>query len=138
MKIIDFFDKLEDRVRGWFSHHKILYGFVGGTGIILFWRGIWHMTDYFLFESLMLNEGVDGLVSAIVGALLLLITGLFVSSFIGDEIIISGLRSEKKVAEKTEAEVRHEGRELIHLEHDVHDIKTALSKIEEKKKSGSL
>jgi len=35
-KIIKFFDKLEDKVRRWFSHYPILYGIVGGIGTVLF------------------------------------------------------------------------------------------------------
>jgi len=38
-KIYHFFDKLEDRVRGWLSHRTIFYGFIGGIGAVLFWRG---------------------------------------------------------------------------------------------------
>ena len=46
-RLIDsFFDKLEDVVRGKLSKHSIIYAFIGGSGIILFWRGIWHSADW--------------------------------------------------------------------------------------------
>ncbi len=113
--IIIFFDKLEDRVRHWLSRRRILYGFMGGTGVVLFWRGVWHTADYlsarFGFLSagastVALSELWDGLLSLAFGSVLLLMTGLFVSTFIGNEIIISGLKREKKFAEKGESEVK--------------------------------
>ena len=96
------------------------YGFVGGVGVVLFWRGVWHTTDF--LSHLIYNGEVppettidlwglpvwDGLISLVIGSLLLLVTGIFVSSFIGNEIIISGLRGEKKLTEKTEKEVETE------------------------------
>ena len=47
-KISRFFDKLEDRVRSWLSHQPILYALIGGIGIVLFWRGVWHTADYLM------------------------------------------------------------------------------------------
>ena len=92
-KIIKFFDKVEDRVRHVLSHEPILYAFLGGVGIVLFWKGVWETAEYFSI--------LDGIGSIIVSVFLLLITGLFVSSFIGDSILLAGLRSQKKLAEKT-------------------------------------
>lgn len=47
-KIFLFFDKLEDSIRKWLSHHPLLYAFIGGTGVVLFWRGIWHTMDFIM------------------------------------------------------------------------------------------
>ena len=44
-KIVRFFDKLEDKIRGRLSHHPIFYALVGGIGVVLFWRGVWHTAD---------------------------------------------------------------------------------------------
>ena len=118
-KIYDFFDRLEDRVRHKFSHYPILYAIVGGAGVVLYWRGVWHTTDYIMglisakrlgLSSVDLNMGVwwDGPLSLVVGLGVLLLIGLFVSSFIGNEIIMSGLRGERKLSEKTEKEVKLE------------------------------
>lgn len=96
-EVIRFFDKLEDRVRGKLSHQPILYALIGGVGIVLFWKGVWETAGLFPF----LND----IGSIITGALILLITGLLVSFFIGDSIILSGFKQEKKLAEKTEMEV---------------------------------
>ncbi|MDE2311900.1 MAG: hypothetical protein KGJ93_02290 [Patescibacteria group bacterium] len=116
-------DKLEDHVRGYLSHYPIIYALVGGTGIVIFWRGVWHTADYIMamatagslgISSTDLSLGVwwDGPLSILLGAALLLMTGVFVSNFIGNEILISGLKGEKKIAEKTEKEVRTEEERL--------------------------
>jgi hypothetical protein len=126
-------DKLEDHVRGFLSHYPIVYAFVGGIGVVIFWRGVWHTADYIMgsftavnagISSVDLNLGVwwDGPLSFIVGSALLLMTGVFVSNFIGNEIIISGLKGEKKIAEKTEKEVRTEEDRLAFVRDQVYLI----------------
>lgn len=99
-KIVHFFDKLEDKVRITLSHRPILYAIVGGIGIILFWKGVWEMAEVFPI--------LHGMGSLILGVAILLMSGLLVSFFIGDSIILSGYNREKKLAEKTEMEVREE------------------------------
>lgn len=94
-----FFDKLEDRVRGKLSHYPILYALVGGVGIVLFWRGVWHVAD---------DMSLGSWASLIISLILLLMTGLFVSFFIGHYIIFSGLKQEKKIEEKEEEEIKME------------------------------
>lgn len=128
--MLRFFDKLEDQVREGLSRVPILYGIVGGIAIVMFWRGIWHTAD--LIEAgggawaILFNAPISTLISALV----LLATGLFVSFFIGDRIILSGLKHEKKVEEKTEEEVREEGvllldlyRKLERVEREVHEVR---------------
>ena len=100
-RIINFFDKLEDRIRGTLSRRPIWYAIIGGIGIVLFWKGVWETAE--LFPSLF------GPPSVIAGIAILLLTGLLVSFFVGDSIILSGFKQEKKLAEKTESEVRAEG-----------------------------
>lgn len=99
-KILHFFDKLEDRVRILLSHHPVLYGLIGGVAVVLFWKGVEETAGYFPI--------LYGVGSLVVGTLILLITGLLVSFFVGDSIIISGFNHEKKLVEKTEEEVREE------------------------------
>ena len=91
IKIIQFFDKLEDKIRGKLSHYPILYAIIGGVGVVLFWRGVWHIAD---------DLNVGSVVSLIIGTVFLLMTGVFVSAFIGSRLIISGLSGEKKLTEK--------------------------------------
>jgi len=126
-KVIYFFDKLEDHVRGALSHFPILYAFVGGIGIVLFWKGVWETAE--LFPSLF------GPGSIVLSVIILLMTGVFVSSFIGNEILISGLKSQKKIAEKTEEEVQTEENDLTKIrkkiekmENDVVELKELLHK----------
>ena len=97
---LSYFDKLEDIIRARLSHYPIVYAFIGAIGIILVWKGVWETAE--LFPSLF------GPPSFILGAAILLLTGLLVSFFIGDSIIISGFRKEKKLAEKVSAELRVE------------------------------
>ncbi|TSC77928.1 MAG: Uncharacterized protein G01um101424_62 [Parcubacteria group bacterium Gr01-1014_24] len=121
-KIIQFFDKLEDKVRGKLSHYPILYGFVGGIGVILFWRGVWHLAD---------DINTSSIVSIIIGSILLLITGVFVSAFIGSRLIISGLIGEEKMAEKVEEEVETEETQLKNLQNTLHRLEKKLDHIDE-------
>ncbi len=101
------------------SHRPKLYAFVVGIGVVLFWRGVWHSVDqlhtYFSYpatfstiDALNLSPWWDGPLSLIVGIIILYYTGAFISSFIGNELILSGLRGEKRLSEKTEGEVQNE------------------------------
>ncbi len=98
-KISKYFDKLEDKVRSKLSHYPIIYALVGGVGIVLFWRGVWHVAD---------DISLGSWASLIISLILLLMTGLFVSFFIGHYIIFSGLKQEKKIEEKEEEEIKME------------------------------
>ena len=135
-----FFDKLEDHVRGRLSRKPIGYAFLGGIGVVLFWRGVWHFTDTVMFHffSLAPVDGVnelyqlpwwDGLLSLVLGTILLLMSGLFVSNFIGNEIIISGIRGEKKVVDRTKKELEQEMDELEKIEHDLRHISDHVASI---------
>ena len=110
-------------MRAALSRHPIVYTLIGAIGIVLFWRGVWMVADAIPF--------LTGPVSLILSIGILLITGLFVSFFIGGEIIISGLKREKKVFEKAEEEIKTEDERLKgieakidHLEKDVHNLNT--------------
>jgi hypothetical protein len=65
----------------------------GGIGMVLFWRGVWHTTDfltaYFIGESkvVTLHDMTDGPVSFALGTIILLVTGVYVSAFIGNRDI---------------------------------------------------
>ncbi|MEK7564486.1 MAG: hypothetical protein AAB510_02870 [Patescibacteria group bacterium] len=115
-KILNFFDKLEDKVRGRLSHYPILYALIGGIGLVLFWRGVWHIAD---------NVNMGAVISLIAGAGILLITGVFVYEFIGSRLILSGLAGEKKLAEKEEIEIQTE-------EAQIKNLQSAVSRIEKK------
>ncbi len=126
-KILKFFDKLEDKIRVFLSHYPIIYAMIGGSTIVLFWRGIWEMGD-FLFGK----EPVSILISLLLAILIMLLTGLFVSFFIGDRIILSGLKHEKKLTEKTEAEIRSELDITTQINIKLEQIEKKLAKLEKK------
>lgn len=120
-KVVHFFDKLEDIVRIALSRKPILYAFIGAVGIVLIWKGVWETAELFPF--------LFGPMSVALGVLILLLSGLFVSQFIGDSIILSGFKREKKFVEKTEQEVKAEiadlqgiAKELRHIEEDLHRV----------------
>lgn len=119
MKLIKIFDKLEDKIRANLSRHPVVYALLGSIGIILLWRGVWMIAD---------SLGISGLASAIIGVAILMLIGLFVSFFIGDQILISGIKEEKRIDEKTEEEIREEEVKLRHIKSDLEEIKKNLTK----------
>ena len=89
---------MEDKIRAALSGHPFIYAFIGGTAIVLFWRGVWMVADTIPF--------LTAPVSILISVAILLVTGLFTSFFIGDNIIISGLKKEKRLDEKIASEVK--------------------------------
>ncbi len=138
--IVVFFDKLEDRVRAKLSRYPILYAFIGGVGVVIFWRGIWHTADFItsmLFsyqQTGSLDLGSlpwwDGPLSIVVGSALLLSTGLFVVDFIGSEVIMKKLKGETKLTEKAEEETEIEAKELGGIGKEIKEISKRLEHIE--------
>lgn len=110
--LVKFFDKLEDAVRGRLSKYPLTYAFFGGSGVIIFWRGIWHLADYYEQNTNWGRVVFSPTGSILLGMLILLVTGLFVSVFIGESILLSGLKHEKKITEKTEEEIKLEKSDL--------------------------
>lgn len=126
-KIIKFFDKLEDKIRGFLSHYPIIYAIIGGTAIVLFWRGVWEISD-----ELFGKEPLAIIVSLLLAMLTMLATGLFVSFFIGDRILISGIKHEKKVAEKTEEELKTDTEILNQIQQNLKNIELKIEQLEKK------
>ena len=116
--IYKFFDKLEDKIRAKLTLHPLIYAFIGSIGIVSIWRGIWHISD---------SWGMSGLTSLLVGIFITVSTGLFVSFFIGENIIISGLKKEKRIDEKTEEEIKEEKTVLTEIEKDIKKIEEIIS-----------
>ena len=132
-------DRLEARVQVFLSHYPVLYALYGGTGLILFERGVWHGVDA-LSEYLSSPAGLtsrdavvsfqDSSFSFIAGLIILLSCGIFVSQFIGNEIIMSGLRGEKRLTERTETEVRTETGALAEVLERLDNIAMRIEAIE--------
>lgn len=121
-KTLKFFDRLEDKVRAKLSHTPILYAFWGGVGIVLFWRGVWHIAD---------DLNISSIASIIIGSVILLLTGVFVSAFIGNRLIISGLIGEKKLAEKEKSEIETEETQLKNLQDTLNRLEKKLDHLDE-------
>lgn len=136
---MQFLVKWERAIRRRLKRHPLLYAFVAGVGVVLFWRGVWHFTDFLSLNFLAVNDtttsidwasGVDSVLSLVVGGLLLLSTGLFVSEFLSGEVLIARTEKEEEITEKTEKGVERESAELPHIEEEVHHIAKELADIE--------
>ncbi len=72
---------------------------------------------------------MPGWLSMLSGMAITMSTGLFVSFFVGDTIIISGIKEEKRIDEETEEEIKKEGVILTEIHKDIEEIKNLLSEI---------
>ena len=132
-KIYNFFDKFEDITRGALSRYPIFYAIVGGGATVLLWRAIWHTADLFELQGGFLGWLFYPPNQVIINLFVLLAIGLMVSVFVGDQIIISGLKKEKKFTEKTEMEVGEEVITLKHIRDEVRNLKKTVEEIKENK-----
>ena len=136
MKMIDsiyyLFDKMEDHIRARLARHPFIYTFIGGAGVVLFWRGVWHMADVFEKTSQFGSFLFSPLGSTVLGVVILLSTGLFVSVFIGDSIIMSGIKHDKKIIEKTIEDVDSEKVDIEKVLHTLVSMKSELEALEHK------
>ena len=130
-KILTFFDKFEDKVRAHLSRSPILYTIIGGIAIVLFWRGVWHTADLLQAQGGFLGWFFYEPVNLVFTVVILLMTGLFVSYFIGDTILMSGLKGQKKQTEKTEKEIQEEEVELGQIRSTIREMKKEVDEIKE-------
>jgi hypothetical protein len=130
-KVLNFFDKFEDYVRIHLSRYPIVYTLIGGIAIVLFWRGVWHTADILQAQGGWLGWLFYEPTNLIIVVLVLLATGLFVSYFIGDTILISGMKGEKKIADKTEKEVKDEEERLKGLVTTIREMKKEVDEIKD-------
>jgi hypothetical protein len=70
----------------------------------------------------------DGPMSILIGGVMLLMTGLFVSTLIGDEIITFELKKEKKMVEDSEKEEEKTAKEIRALNRRLASIEKLLKK----------
>ncbi len=99
--------------------HPVVYTILGGTAIVLLWKGIWDTADAIPF--------LDGPVLIIISLSVLLISGLFFSFFAGERNLISNIKTEERLTKETEKEVRIEKetleevkKKLEHIDKDLH------------------
>ncbi len=133
---------MEDRVRIYLSHRPKLYALIVGIGVVLFWRGVWHTADlmHVIFDQvgngltidLVAHPFWDGPLSFVVGTVILYFSGAFTSSFIGNELILSGLRGEKKLNQKVEHEVETEFIEIAEIRDSLKEVVLKVDQMEER------
>ncbi len=132
--------KVFNRFHIFLSHHSFLYATIVGIGIVLFWRGVWHSADTLHLyinhynstgsASIIDHPWWDGPLSFMVGCLILFTTRAFVSSFIGNELILSGLRIEKKIHKQTESDIQTEVSTIGDIKHTISAISHKLEELE--------
>lgn len=122
-RFLDFCVNTENKIREFLSHYPIIYAFIGATGVVLFWRGIWHTAD---------DMSLSSSASLLAGIIILLGTGLLVYEFIGNRLIISGLIGEEKIVKKEEKEIRMEEKEIQTEEAQLKNLQNTLSRVEKK------
>ncbi len=123
-RINHFFDRFEDKIRSVLSHYPIVYALIAGVGIVSFWRGVWETSDLL---------GIKPQESLVGGVLIMMAVGILVTEFLGNRIIISGLRGEKKLEEKTLKEIEDEEMFLANLKNKVDRIEKILIEMNGKK-----
>lgn len=117
-RIIKSYNHFEIKLRHNLSNWPILYAFIGSIGVVLIWRGVWMIAD---------DINMSGGVSLVLGVVISIIIGLFVSFFVGERIIIAGIKNEKRIDEKTESEIRKEEITLVEIQKDLRDIKNDIN-----------
>jgi len=139
-KIFKFFDRTEDKTRSKLSKYPVLYATVGAVGLVLLWRGVWMVADSLsVFDNNPFDKTsfIDGVISIGASVVILLVSGLFVSFFIGDRIILSGLKKEKKMEEKTKEELDAEMNVVNKMEEKIENIEENIEKIKESLSGGA-
>lgn len=124
--VAGFFNQLIDNIYQRLSHVPVLYSIIGGTFVVLFWRAIWHTADILAAQGGFLGWFFYEPVQIVFTLIGLLLTGLMVSVFIGDRVILSGLRHEKRVEEVTEELVKEEVVSLVSLRNEIRELKKQL------------
>ena len=125
---------LEFKTRNFLSRHKVLYALLAGAGVVFYWRGVWHLSDYLESDT---NNNIlrvifSPLGSLFLGVILLFAIGLLVQEFIGTDVIISDLKKEKRDIDKTEEELLKEEMEEKRNEKLIKEIDDHLHDIEKK------
>ncbi len=101
---------------------------LAGIVAVLFFRGIWLLAD---------EAGLSSFASIIISLSILLITGPFVSHFVTNDVILSGLRKEKKIIDKTESELRSEMVTLLDIKEELGEIRDDIEELKNKKQKVS-
>jgi hypothetical protein len=136
---MQFLKSLAKKLRAMLRRHPLIYAFVGGVGVVLFWRGVWHFTDFLaliLFPSsdqvttIDWTTGIDSSLSLVIGTLLLLLTGLFVSEFLTGQVLMTDIKEEERLVKTTEKDIAKESSEFSPIEKDLQHIEEEIKNLE--------
>ncbi len=128
-KILNFFDKLEDNIRFTLSRTPNIYAFISGVGIVLFFRGVWMIADA---SPYLYDRPYSGWLTLGISLIILLITGTLVSHHLRTDILVSGLKKEKKLDEKTMEEIRSEEKLFKEVKIELSEIKKEIEEIKKR------
>jgi hypothetical protein len=134
-RFINFFDHVEDRVRSSLSKYPILYGIIGGITVVVFWRSVWVTTDEIVSFFPERLHFLNGPVTFLLSTAILLATGLFVSFFVTDRVLLSGIKHEEKNVLKVEKEMKQERQILTVLSQKIDKIEHTVEDIRDQQKS---
>lgn len=56
------------KFKTWKRHHQVLFGLLLGVGVISLWRGIWGLSDIFLFPG---NSVMSYIASVVIGIIII-------------------------------------------------------------------
>lgn len=110
------FLQIEERARSYFERFPFVHAFLGGVGVVLFWRGTWELAD---------RMRIDPVVSIIMGSLLLGGIGLFLHTFVGNAIIIKNVEKDKEMTKKA-------GHSITIVEQNIKKEEITLSQLADK------
>jgi hypothetical protein len=113
--ITNLFLGIEHNAREFFERFPYIQAFTTGVGVVLFWRGIWGYMD---------KVKLDSILSIVLGSILLIITGLFLHTFVGNAIIIKHVETDQRTDIITK-------REMFKVEAEVHEEEITLSELSE-------
>lgn len=125
MKMTNIFLYTEEKARKYFEQTPFIHSFLAGIGVVLFWRGVWEVADFY---------SLSPFISILIGILILGGIGLFVQTFIGNTIIIKNVKSDINLEKKTEKEIIKEEITLSHIAEKINILNSKIENIENKLK----
>jgi hypothetical protein len=121
--ITSFLLRIESCSRNFFEQIPFIHGFLAGIGIVLFWRGVWHIADEIQLSSV---------ASLIIGSILLGAIGLFLHTLVGNAIIIKNVEKDTTTSKKTEKELLEVEANIQQEELTLQTLQKELDKIHKK------
>lgn len=110
------FLRIEEKARAYFERFPFAHAFLGGVGVVLFWRGVWEIAD---------RMHIDPIASIGLGSLLLGAIGLFLHTFVGNAIIIKNVEKDKRLTKKAQ-------HGIVAVEQNIKQEEVTLNQLSEK------